>query len=378
MPHYLALDLGAESGRAILGTLEHDRLTLTEIHRFPNGAAVQLPDGLYWDVLRLWEEIQHAIALASSVPLESLGLDTWGVDFALLDETGALLANPRHYRDPRTNGMMDEAFRRVSRREIFAQTGIQFLQLNTLYQAARARPPAAPPAPGRAHPARHPRPVQLLADRPAGMRIHQRHHHAMLRPAPPHLGNLPARSARPASPHPAARVRTRHPSLGRSPLPHPFLHPQPPNPPTKRPRNYPTKRPRDHPTTRPHDYPTKRPRNYPTKRPRNYPTKRPRDYPTTRPRDYLTTRPRDYPTTRPRNYPTKRPRDHPTTRPRDYPTTRPRDYPTKRPRDYPTTRPRDYPTKRPRGYPTTRPRDYPTKRPSDQATTRPTPLPVRW
>lgn len=133
MPHYLALDLGAESGRAIRGTLEDDRLTLTEIHRFPNGA-VQLPDGLYWNVLRLWEEIQRAIALASSVPLESLGLDTWGVDFALLDETGALLANPRHYRDPRTNGMMDEVFRRVPRREIFAQTGIQFLQLNTLYQ----------------------------------------------------------------------------------------------------------------------------------------------------------------------------------------------------------------------------------------------------
>lgn len=133
MPHYLALDLGAESGRAILGTLENDRLTLKEIHRFPNGA-VQLPDGLYWDVLRLWEEIQRAMVLASSVPLESLGLDTWGVDFALLDETGALLANPRHYRDPRTNGMMDEAFRRISRQEIFAQTGIQFLQLNTLYQ----------------------------------------------------------------------------------------------------------------------------------------------------------------------------------------------------------------------------------------------------
>lgn len=134
MPHYLALDLGAESGRAMLGTLENDRLTLTETHRFPNGP-VHLPDGMYWDILRLWSEIQHAIAVsAARSPLNSLGLDTWGVDFALLDRNGALLANPRHYRDPRTDGMMEEAFRHVPREQIFAQTGIQFMQLNTLYQ----------------------------------------------------------------------------------------------------------------------------------------------------------------------------------------------------------------------------------------------------
>lgn len=134
MPHYLALDLGAESGRAMLGTLEADHLTLTETHRFPNGA-VSLPEGLYWDVLRLWDEIQRAIALTTArSPLDSLGLDTWGVDFALLDTNGALLANPRHYRDPRTEGVMAEAFQRVPREEIFAQTGIQFLSFNTLYQ----------------------------------------------------------------------------------------------------------------------------------------------------------------------------------------------------------------------------------------------------
>ncbi|MCX7754270.1 MAG: rhamnulokinase [Anaerolineales bacterium] len=134
MPHYLALDLGAESGRAMLGTLEADHLTLTETHRFPNGA-VSLPEGLYWDVLRLWDEIQRAIALTTArSPLDSLGLDTWGVDFALLDTNGALLANPRHYRDPRTEGVMSEAFQRVPREEIFAQTGIQFLSFNTLYQ----------------------------------------------------------------------------------------------------------------------------------------------------------------------------------------------------------------------------------------------------
>jgi len=134
MSHHLALDLGAESGRAILGKLENDLLELREIHRFAN-MPVQLPSGLHWDVLYLWREIQTGIALAAAYsPLNSLGLDTWGVDFALLDRRGELLANPHHYRDPRTNGMMEEAFRRVPREQIFAQTGAQFLQINTLYQ----------------------------------------------------------------------------------------------------------------------------------------------------------------------------------------------------------------------------------------------------
>lgn len=134
MPNYLALDLGAESGRAILGRLEDGKLTLTETHRFPNGP-VQLPDGLHWDVLRLWSEIQTGIsASAALAPLASLALDTWGVDFALLDRNGALLGNPHHYRDTRTNGMLKKAFSRVPREQIFAQTGIQFMQINTLYQ----------------------------------------------------------------------------------------------------------------------------------------------------------------------------------------------------------------------------------------------------
>ncbi len=134
MTRYLAFDLGAESGRAILGRLENDRLELREIHRFAN-TPVQLPTGLYWDILYLWREIQTGIALAAAQsPLDSLGIDTWGVDFALLDRRGELLANPHHYRDPRTDGMMEEAFRRVPREAIFAQTGAQFLQLNTLYQ----------------------------------------------------------------------------------------------------------------------------------------------------------------------------------------------------------------------------------------------------
>jgi rhamnulokinase len=135
MTDYLALDLGAESGRAIVSTLEGDRLTLNEVHRFGNGP-VHLPDGLHWDVLCLWSEIKAGIAAAikSGANPAGIGLDTWGVDFALLDKTGALLGNPFHYRDARTDGILDEAFKRVPRAEIFAQTGIQFMQLNTLYQ----------------------------------------------------------------------------------------------------------------------------------------------------------------------------------------------------------------------------------------------------
>ncbi len=92
------------------------RLSLTETHRFPNGP-VRLPDGLHWDVLRLWSEIKAGIGISSAKfdkRLDSIGLDTWGVDFALLDPQGALLSNPFHYRDDRTDGMLEEAFKRMS------------------------------------------------------------------------------------------------------------------------------------------------------------------------------------------------------------------------------------------------------------------------
>src|SRR5919106_4319558 len=134
--NYLAVDIGAESGRTIVGSLDDDRLSLIETHRFANGP-VRLPDGLHWDVLRLWSEIKTGIGISSAKfnkSLDSIGLDTWGVDFALLDRQGALLSNPFHYRDERTDGMLEEAFQRISREEIFTNTGIQFMQINTLYQ----------------------------------------------------------------------------------------------------------------------------------------------------------------------------------------------------------------------------------------------------
>lgn len=132
--HHLALDLGAESGRAVVGSLADGRLVLAETHRFPN-QPVNKPNGLYWDISNLWDEIKTSLSIsAGKFHLASLGVDTWGVDFGLLDRDGNLLDQPRHYRDTRTDGMLEEAFRRVSREQIFAQTGIQFMQINTLYQ----------------------------------------------------------------------------------------------------------------------------------------------------------------------------------------------------------------------------------------------------
>ena len=138
--NYLALDLGASGGRAIIGRFDGERLALEEVHRFVNGP-VHIPsargDSLHWDTLRLFAEIQEglkkAVACCGS-ELISLGIDTWGVDYGLLDRNDRLVGLPYHYRDSRNDTMMAEAFRRVPREEIFAATGIQFMQLNTLFQ----------------------------------------------------------------------------------------------------------------------------------------------------------------------------------------------------------------------------------------------------
>jgi rhamnulokinase len=138
--NYLALDLGASGGRAIIGRFDGERLALEEVHRFANGP-VHLPsargDSLHWDAPRLFVEIQEGLKKAAAccgADLASLGLDTWGVDYGLLDRNDRLVGLPYHYRDRRNDTMLDEAFRRVPRAEIFAATGIQFMQLNALYQ----------------------------------------------------------------------------------------------------------------------------------------------------------------------------------------------------------------------------------------------------
>lgn len=132
--HVIAIDLGAESGRVMRVSFDGDRLEQTEVHRFPN-IPVQARGTLYWDVLRLWNEVTIGIAQAAE-GAASIGVDAWGVDFTLLDRTGCLIANPVHYRDARTEGMMEWVFERVPRRTVFERTGIQFMQLNTLFQMA--------------------------------------------------------------------------------------------------------------------------------------------------------------------------------------------------------------------------------------------------
>jgi rhamnulokinase len=139
---YLAFDIGAESGRAILGELRAGILTLKDVSRFPN-QPVRQPGSLRWDVLRLWSEITRVIEHPPTPRLAGIGIDTWGVDYALIGEKGQLLENPYHYRDHRTDGMVEAVCNLVQREKIYAQTGIQFMPINTLYQifaAARNTP----------------------------------------------------------------------------------------------------------------------------------------------------------------------------------------------------------------------------------------------
>jgi rhamnulokinase len=141
----LAFDLGAESGRGVLGQFDGQRLRLEVVHRFANGG-VRTLDTLHWDVLRLHGEMLNGLrkCAAEQGSIDGVGVDTWGLDFALLGRGGTLLGNPRHYRDPHTETSMDEAFQRVPRMEVFRQTGIQFMRFNTLFQLLALRRDRSP------------------------------------------------------------------------------------------------------------------------------------------------------------------------------------------------------------------------------------------
>jgi rhamnulokinase len=133
---YLAIDIGAESGRVMAGLWNGAQIRVEELHRFSNGP-VQVAETLRWDVLRLWSEIQLGLAMAAKHfgdKIVSVGVDTWGVDFVLLTKNGEMLGQPYHYRDARVAGMLEQTFARVPRAEIFAHTGVQFMEINTLYQ----------------------------------------------------------------------------------------------------------------------------------------------------------------------------------------------------------------------------------------------------
>lgn len=142
--NFVAFDLGAESGRAVLGELDEGKLTLSEKHRFANPTS-RVNGHLHWNILAQWEELKTGLRKAAGATadsrgrkLDGIGVDTWGVDYGLIGRGGELIGNPYHYRDRRTHGMMDRAFARVPREKIFDATGLQFMQINTLFQLMAA------------------------------------------------------------------------------------------------------------------------------------------------------------------------------------------------------------------------------------------------
>jgi rhamnulokinase len=133
---YLAVDMGASSGRHVIGLFDGQQLRLEEVYRFENGP-VEMAGKLYWNLPGLWTHVRQGLAAAAAAHpnrVASVGVDTWGVDFGLLGPGDELLGSPYHYRDSRTNGLMEKAFSIVPREEIFRHSGLQFMQFNTLYQ----------------------------------------------------------------------------------------------------------------------------------------------------------------------------------------------------------------------------------------------------
>ncbi len=133
--HFIAIDLGATSGRVILATLAEGNIALDVVHRFPN-RLVALGGRIYWNIYALYEEILEGLRLAArrNLPIESIGVDTWGVDFVLVGEDGTMLGAPRAYRDPYTNGAPEEFFAKIPRQEVYGRTGIQIMNFNSLFQ----------------------------------------------------------------------------------------------------------------------------------------------------------------------------------------------------------------------------------------------------
>ena len=130
----LAFDFGASSGRAIIGEYDGERITLQEVHRFSNDP-VTIGDTMYWDTLRLFFEMKQGMVKAKHAGgFESIGIDTWGVDFGMIDKGGRLLENPIHYRDARTVGLIEESFKLIDREKFYGITGLQFMEFNTAFQ----------------------------------------------------------------------------------------------------------------------------------------------------------------------------------------------------------------------------------------------------
>ncbi|MDU1892171.1 MAG: rhamnulokinase family protein [Dysgonomonas sp.] len=138
--HFFAFDLGATSGRSILATLSDNKLELKELTRFPN-KIIRVHDKYHWDILALFDELKNGLkaAAALNIRIDAIGIDTWGVDFVYLGKDGTLLSQPRSYRDPYTNGMPEEYFKIISKKEVYDLTGIQIMNFNSLFQLFAAK-----------------------------------------------------------------------------------------------------------------------------------------------------------------------------------------------------------------------------------------------
>lgn len=136
MKHFLAFDLGASSGRAILGKLENNKLSLTEVHRF-NNRMIRIHGSYFWNIYNLFEELKTGLKKCIQnhrIQPDSIGIDTWGVDYSLVDASGQLIGLPYAYRDHRTDHAMKEFFELLDSNQTYQLTGIQFMQFNTLFQ----------------------------------------------------------------------------------------------------------------------------------------------------------------------------------------------------------------------------------------------------
>ncbi|MDR1585000.1 MAG: rhamnulokinase [Prevotellaceae bacterium] len=138
--HFFAFDLGATSGRSILGTFQNGKIKIEELTRFPN-KIIRIGDKQYWNIFSLYEELKHGLRTAANkgIQLDSIGIDTWGVDFVYVGEDGSFLGLPRAYHDPYTNGIPEEYFTQLSRKEVYEATGIQIMNFNSLFQLYAAK-----------------------------------------------------------------------------------------------------------------------------------------------------------------------------------------------------------------------------------------------
>ena len=140
IPYFLAVDLGATSGRTILGSIEDGKLKQRELTRFPN-SIIQTGGHFFWDIYALYSEIIRGLRVAADegIQLTSIGIDTWGVDFVCVGKDGGILRNPYCYRDPHTEGAMEEYFKLIPKEKVYEKTGIQFMNFNSLFQLSAMR-----------------------------------------------------------------------------------------------------------------------------------------------------------------------------------------------------------------------------------------------